>query len=98
MFLLLSSYAGIDETVELVRAIGGTCVGYIVDISKKEDVYKAADTIRRNIGHVSSIFIPNGLLFIELTSECTVDRATCYANISMVCSLRIRIACEMGKI
>lgn len=59
LLLLLSPYyyTGIDETVELVRANGGTCVGYIVDISKKEDVYKSADIIRRDIGHVSSIFI-----------------------------------------
>lgn len=46
-------FAGIDETVELIRANGGTCVGYKVDISKKEEVYKAADAIRRDVGDVS---------------------------------------------
>lgn len=45
--------AGIDETVEQVRAAGGSCVGYKVDISKKEEVYKAADAIRRDAGDVS---------------------------------------------
>lgn len=44
---------GIDETVEMIRANGGTCVGYKVDISKKEEVYKAADAIRRDVGDVS---------------------------------------------
>lgn len=48
---------GIDETVELVRANGGTCVGYKVDISKKEEVYKAADAIRRDVGDVSSVVL-----------------------------------------
>lgn len=45
--------AGIDETVEMVRAEGGTCIGYRVDISKKEEVYKAADVIREEMGDVS---------------------------------------------
>lgn len=40
----------------MIRANGGTCVGYKVDISKKEEVYKAADAIRRDVGDVS-IFI-----------------------------------------
>lgn len=52
LFLLLF-WIGIDETIELIRANGGTCVGYKVDISKKEEVYKAADAIRRDAGDVS---------------------------------------------
>lgn len=52
-FVLFFFFAGIDETVEMIRANGGTCVGYKVDISKKEEVYKAADAIRRDVGDVS---------------------------------------------
>ena len=44
---------GIDETVKEVRAIGGKCFGYKVDISKKEEVYKAAEAIKRDAGDVS---------------------------------------------
>lgn len=39
----------------MIRANGGTCVGYKVDISKKEEVYKAADAIRRDVGDVSVV-------------------------------------------
>lgn len=55
VFISLSFFffSGIDETVEMIRANGGTCVGYKVDISKKEEVYKAADAIRRDVGDVS---------------------------------------------
>lgn len=57
LFVLISkmwnSFAGIDDTIREVRAIGGTCTGYIVDISKKEEVYAAADIIRRDVGNVS---------------------------------------------
>lgn len=40
----------------MIRANGGTCVGYKVDISKKEEVYKAADAIRRDVGDVSVLY------------------------------------------
>lgn len=53
-------HAGIDETVEMIRANGGTAVGYKVDISKKEEVYKAADALRRDVGDVST----NSFLFL----------------------------------
>lgn len=56
LFLCKKNYAGIDETVEMIRANGGTAVGYKVDISKKEEVYKAADAIRRDVGDVSTTY------------------------------------------
>lgn len=46
-------FSGIDETVKQVEAIGGKAKGYVVDISNKDAVYKAADTIRRELGDVS---------------------------------------------
>jgi len=47
-------FAGIAETVEIVEEAGGYCKGYVVDISKKEEVYKAADVIREEVGDVST--------------------------------------------
>lgn len=38
----------------MVEAEGGYCKGYVVDISKKEEVYKAAEVIRNEIGDVST--------------------------------------------
>lgn len=40
-----------------VKSIGGRCNGYVVDISKKEEVYAAAETIRQEIGNVSMIIV-----------------------------------------
>lgn len=51
--------SGIDETVDQVKAVGGKCTGYKVDISKKEDVYKAAEQIREDEGDVSQILFGN---------------------------------------
>lgn len=36
-----------------MQEAGGYCKGYVVDISKKEEVYKAADVIRTEVGDVS---------------------------------------------
>lgn len=53
---------GIDETVELLRAHGGTCIGYKVDISKKEEVYTAANAIRRDAGDITMLINNAGVV------------------------------------
>jgi all-trans-retinol dehydrogenase (NAD+) len=45
--------------VKIVESMGGFCKGYKIDISKKEEVYKAADEIRMSVGDVSINYIPN---------------------------------------
>lgn len=37
----------------MVEECGGFCKGYVVDISKKEEVYQAAEVIRHEVGDVS---------------------------------------------
>lgn len=53
--IFIKTLSGIAETVEIVQEAGGYCKGYVVDISKKEDVYKAADVIREEVGDVSTV-------------------------------------------
>jgi hypothetical protein len=48
------SLPGLDESVKIVESMGGWCRGQIVDISRREDVYKAAAEIKNNFGDVSS--------------------------------------------
>lgn len=50
LFFLLS---GLDESVKMLESMGGWCRGQIVDISKREEVYKAAAEIKNNYGDVS---------------------------------------------
>lgn len=50
--------SGLDETVKFIESMGGYCKGYVVDISKKEEVYKAAEEIKNNIGDVSILSNP----------------------------------------
>lgn len=53
---------GIDETIDMVRNNGGTCLGYRVDISKKEEVYKAADVLRKDAGDVTLLINNAGVV------------------------------------
>ncbi|EDW64209.1 estradiol 17-beta-dehydrogenase 11 [Drosophila virilis] len=53
---------GIAETVEIVQEAGGYCKGYVVDISKKEEVYKAADVIREEVGDVTLLINNAGVV------------------------------------
>ncbi|XP_046812088.1 epidermal retinol dehydrogenase 2-like, partial [Lucilia cuprina] len=48
---------GINETVKMVEECGGFCKGYVVDISKKEEVYQAAEVIKHEVGDVSISFV-----------------------------------------
>ncbi|XP_067622974.1 estradiol 17-beta-dehydrogenase 11 [Eurosta solidaginis] len=53
---------GIKETIEMVEAKGGYCKGYVVDISNKEEVYKAAKVIRKEIGDVTLLINNAGVV------------------------------------
>ncbi|XP_004524797.1 estradiol 17-beta-dehydrogenase 11 [Ceratitis capitata] len=53
---------GIKETIEIVESEGGYCKGYAVDISKKEEVYKAAEVIRNEIGDVTLLINNAGVV------------------------------------
>lgn len=48
------SVSGIQETVKLVQAAGGTCYGYVCNLCNREDVYEKANIIKEQIGKVTA--------------------------------------------
>lgn len=48
----------------MVEECDGYCKGYVVDISKKEEVYRAAEVIRHEVGDVSILFFFTLLLML----------------------------------
>lgn len=42
-----------EDTVKLVKGIGGKCYGYVVDLAKKEDIYRVAKQVDQDVGRVS---------------------------------------------
>ncbi|XP_055836571.1 estradiol 17-beta-dehydrogenase 11 [Episyrphus balteatus] len=69
---------GINETVSIVKALGGYCKGYVVDISKREQVYKAADVVRHEVGDVTLLInnagVVSGTLLLD-TPDHLIERS-----------------------
>lgn len=67
---------GIDETVKLVQASGGTCYGFICDLCDREDVYKKAALLRQEVGKVSILVnnagIVTGKKFLDTPDELVI--------------------------
>ncbi|XP_063701324.1 short-chain dehydrogenase/reductase family 16C member 6 [Culicoides brevitarsis] len=68
----------IDETCKIITSMGGYCKGYVVDISKREEVYKMADEIRNRIGDVTLLFnnagVVSGRLLLD-TPDHMIERS-----------------------
>lgn len=45
--------AKINAVAEEIRGGGGTAHPYVVDCSKREDVYRAAETVKEEVGNVT---------------------------------------------
>lgn len=54
--------AGCDETVKDIRAGGGKCHGYIVDVSKREQIYEAAEKVKTEVGKVDILINNAGIV------------------------------------
>ncbi|XP_066587500.1 short-chain dehydrogenase/reductase family 16C member 6-like [Prorops nasuta] len=53
---------GIDETVKLVQAAGGSCYGYVCDLCDREDVYRKAAIVKEEVGKVSILINNAGIV------------------------------------
>ncbi|XP_042326184.1 estradiol 17-beta-dehydrogenase 11-like isoform X1 [Sceloporus undulatus] len=53
---------GVEETAEECRRLGATAHAFVVDCSKKEDIYKAAEKVKEEIGNVSILMNNAGVI------------------------------------
>ncbi|KAJ7327159.1 hypothetical protein JRQ81_016918 [Phrynocephalus forsythii] len=53
---------GIEETAEECRKLGATAHLFVVDCSKREEIYKAADKVKQEIGDVSILMNNAGVV------------------------------------
>uniref|UniRef100_A0A1B0FKD8 Hydroxysteroid 17-beta dehydrogenase 11 n=1 Tax=Glossina morsitans morsitans TaxID=37546 RepID=A0A1B0FKD8_GLOMM len=54
--------AGINKTVQMLEELGGYCKGYVVDISKREEVYKAAEEVKQDVGDINLLINNAGVV------------------------------------
>ncbi|XP_077257735.1 epidermal retinol dehydrogenase 2 isoform X2 [Temnothorax americanus] len=68
---------GIEETVKLVRAAGGTCYGYVCDLCDRADIYKKAKIIREEVGKVTILInnagIVTGMKFLDTPDKLIIQ-------------------------
>ncbi|CAK1555675.1 unnamed protein product [Leptosia nina] len=57
---------GLEDTVKLVKGIGGKCFGYVVDLAAREDIYRVADQVKREVGCVSLLVNNAGVVSGQL--------------------------------
>ncbi|XP_043678080.1 estradiol 17-beta-dehydrogenase 11-like [Vespula pensylvanica] len=57
---------GIDETMKLIKAAGGTCYGYICDVRNREDIYKKAKLVQAEVGQVNILINNAGVINIGI--------------------------------
>ncbi|KAM9329538.1 17-beta-hydroxysteroid dehydrogenase 13-like [Gastrophryne carolinensis] len=61
---------GIEETAELCRDLGAKAYAYVVDCSKRDDIYSAAEKVKSDVGDVDILInnagVVNGVEFLNL--------------------------------
>ncbi|KAK0170616.1 hypothetical protein PV328_008449 [Microctonus aethiopoides] len=66
-------HTGMDETVKLIRAAGGSCYGYVCNLCNKEDVYEKAEIIKKEVGQISILVnnagVVNGKKLMDISDE-----------------------------
>uniref|UniRef100_A0A8D3DEE0 Retinol dehydrogenase 20 n=1 Tax=Scophthalmus maximus TaxID=52904 RepID=A0A8D3DEE0_SCOMX len=60
-----------EQTAQLVREMGGKAYAYTVDVTKREDVYRNAELVRRDLGRDVTILVNNaGVVAGERMLDC----------------------------
>lgn len=61
-FFYIISFTAINKTVEELQAEGISCKGYVVDISKRENVFEAAKQLKQEFGGVDILINNAGIV------------------------------------
>ncbi|XP_033642501.1 epidermal retinol dehydrogenase 2-like [Asterias rubens] len=62
--------SGNAETVDVIRNLGGQALAYTVDVTKSDEVYKAAEVVRREVGEVTVVVNNAGVVAGKPLLEC----------------------------
>ncbi|KOB69183.1 Short-chain dehydrogenase/reductase family 16C member 6 [Operophtera brumata] len=74
--ILVNEEVGLEDTVKLVKGIGGKCYGYAVDLASREDIYRVAK--KQGDGHIVTIASMAGYVGVaKLVDYCSSKAAAC---------------------
>ena len=94
--------SGNEQTAKLVREEGGTAHPYTVDVTNREEVYRAADLVRKDLGRDVTILVNNaGVVAGQRMLDCPDEmvertmKVNCHA-LFWVSSLRLVVRLDHG--
>ncbi|CAH2093019.1 unnamed protein product [Euphydryas editha] len=53
---------GLEDTVKLVKGLGGKCYGYVVDLASRDDIYRTAKQVEKEVGRVNLLINNAGVV------------------------------------
>ena len=72
-FVFNMYYVGMDQTAKEIKAGGGKSHSYVVDVSSREEIYKAAKLVQQEVGKIDILInnagIAEGDLLVDLADE-----------------------------
>ncbi|KAH0615823.1 hypothetical protein JD844_026375, partial [Phrynosoma platyrhinos] len=71
MMIAFHGQHGVEETAEECKRLGAEAHAFVVDCSKKEDIYKAAEKVKEEIGDVSILMNNAGV--VAATDVLSID-------------------------
>ncbi|KAF7993621.1 hypothetical protein HCN44_010216 [Aphidius gifuensis] len=66
--------SGIEKVVNEIKSLNGNCTGYICDITKKNEVYKIAKTVKKEIGNVTILVNNAGYVYTKTIVDSTDEQ------------------------
>ncbi|XP_077990582.1 epidermal retinol dehydrogenase 2-like [Glandiceps talaboti] len=64
---------GVDETAQQISQIGGKAHSYVCDVTKKEEVYRIAEQVTKDVGHVTILVNNAGVVAGKKLMDCPDD-------------------------
>ncbi|XP_077990489.1 epidermal retinol dehydrogenase 2-like [Glandiceps talaboti] len=62
---------GVEETAKQIGQIGGQAHSYVCDVTKKEEVYRIAEQVTKDVGHVTILVNNAGVVAGKKLLECS---------------------------
>ncbi|XP_066268776.1 epidermal retinol dehydrogenase 2-like isoform X1 [Branchiostoma lanceolatum] len=62
-----------EATVQMIREEGGKASGFVCDCSKRDDIYRAAQEVKRSVGHVTILINNAGIVTGRKFLDCPDD-------------------------
>ncbi|XP_077990463.1 epidermal retinol dehydrogenase 2-like [Glandiceps talaboti] len=75
---------GVDETAKQIRQLGGKAHSYVCDVTKKEEVYRIAEQVTKDVGHVTILVNNAGVVAGKKFLQCSDESIERTMNVNVM--------------